>query len=344
METAVYEMPVSGMTCRPCEDTILEAVLAVPGVLRAEVSYWKSTVRITYNPALTTADVLGDLLTGISYVPCRQAHGGLQTNPYGSSGVGSCVSPVETAIARHSAGTTRRIAAVSAAGGADYGNPLHLHVRRHPALADRYERSAGQETPCSARLYALSGGTAADFTSSGVDLWRGGTGADLFVQTEKHDLHPVRHGGAANWSLLLGNFPRPAPHSGAAAGGLPSAGGLAASCRRKALCHWHSEWPFALRRFQRHVALCRLQRQRAAGRRFHAGLVSGHAAGNGDLFNSGKDASRQSTAHISALYSGGNAGGRNRHGDQGHRVDKVIIQHDGHMEFCFRNGMKYKSK
>ena len=42
METAVYEMPVSGMTCRPCEDTILEAVLAAPGVLRAEVSYWKS--------------------------------------------------------------------------------------------------------------------------------------------------------------------------------------------------------------------------------------------------------------------------------------------------------------
>ena len=180
METAVYEMPVSGMTCRPCEDTILEAVLAVPGVLRAEVSYWKSTVRITYNPALTTADVLGDLLTGIGYVPCRQAHGGLQTNPYGSSGVGSCVSPVETAIARHSAGTTRRIAAVSAAGGADYGNPLHLHVRRHPASADRCERSAGQETPRPARLYALSGGTPADFASSEPDLWRGEAYADLF--------------------------------------------------------------------------------------------------------------------------------------------------------------------
>ena len=81
---------------------------------------------------------------------------------------------------------------------------------------------------------------------------------------------------------------------------------------------------FALRRFQRHVALCRLQWQRAAGRRFHAGLVSGHAAGNGDLFNSGQDASHQSTAHISALYSGGNAGGRNHHGDQGHRDDVAL--------------------
>ena len=79
METAVYEIPVSGMTCRPCEDTILEAVLAAPGVLRAEVSYWKSAVRITYDPALTSAEALGDLLIGIGYAPCRQAHGGLPT-------------------------------------------------------------------------------------------------------------------------------------------------------------------------------------------------------------------------------------------------------------------------
>ena len=77
METAVYETSVSGMTCRPCEDTILEAVLAAPGVLRAEVSYWKSAVRITYDPALTSAEALGDLLIGIGYAPCRQAHGGL---------------------------------------------------------------------------------------------------------------------------------------------------------------------------------------------------------------------------------------------------------------------------
>ena len=79
METAVYEIPVSSMTCRPCEETILEAVLAAPGVLRAEVSYWKSAVRITYDPALTSAEALGDLLIGIGYAPCRQAHGGLPT-------------------------------------------------------------------------------------------------------------------------------------------------------------------------------------------------------------------------------------------------------------------------
>ena len=79
METAVYETPVSGMTCRPCEDTILEALLATPGVLRAEVSYWKATVRITYDPALITADALSGLLTGIGYAPCSQTHGGLLT-------------------------------------------------------------------------------------------------------------------------------------------------------------------------------------------------------------------------------------------------------------------------
>lgn len=52
--------------------------------------------------------------------------------------------------------------------------------------------------------------------------------------------------------------------------------------------------------------------------------VSQPAAGMKKGFNSGKDASRQSTAHISALYSGGNAGGRNRHGNQGHQDNGLL--------------------
>ncbi len=79
METALYETSVSGMTCRPCEDTILEAVLAAPGVVRGEVSYWKSSVRITYDPALTTQEALGALLTQIGYAPCPKSRGGVMT-------------------------------------------------------------------------------------------------------------------------------------------------------------------------------------------------------------------------------------------------------------------------
>ena len=79
METAVYETSVSGMTCRPCEDTILEAVLAAPGVVNGEVSYWKSNLRITYDPALTTEEALAGLLTQIGYAPCRQSRGGVAT-------------------------------------------------------------------------------------------------------------------------------------------------------------------------------------------------------------------------------------------------------------------------
>lgn len=79
METAVYETSVSGMTCRPCEDTILEAVLAAPGVVHGEVSYWKSNLRITYDPALTTEEALAGLLTQIGYAPCRQSRGGVVT-------------------------------------------------------------------------------------------------------------------------------------------------------------------------------------------------------------------------------------------------------------------------
>ncbi len=308
METAVYEIPVSGMTCRPCEDTILEAVLAAPGVLRAEVSYWKSAVRITYDPALTSAEALGDLLIGIGYAPCRQAHGGLPTE-------------ILTAIAALAAAFLLPILPL----------PSIPQVQRGASLLFLL-------------LVGLITGTHCICMCGGI----------LLSQTAANDLQgrkrPVPHAfmryqaGRLLISLLLGLI------FGAAGQALTFSSRLKSMiytlCGMAVLLIGLCSWGIfpALRRFQRHVALCRLQRQRAAGRRFHAGLVSGHAAGNGDLFNSGKDASRQSAAHISALYSGGNAGGRNRHGDQGHREDKVIIQHDGHMEFRFRNGMKYKSK
>lgn len=76
MQTASFSTPVSGMTCRPCEDTILEALLSQRGVLHAEVSYWDARVSVTYDPEIVSEQSLGAVLTRAGYPPCASASGG----------------------------------------------------------------------------------------------------------------------------------------------------------------------------------------------------------------------------------------------------------------------------
>lgn len=76
MQTASFFTHVSGMTCRPCEDSILEALLSVRGVLNAEVSYWNATVQITYDPEIVSEQFLQDVLAQTGYPPCDAASGG----------------------------------------------------------------------------------------------------------------------------------------------------------------------------------------------------------------------------------------------------------------------------
>ena len=79
MQTASFSTHVSGMTCRPCEDSILEALLPVRGVLNAEVSYWNATVQVTYDPEVVSEQSLRDVLEHTGYPPCDAASGGRKT-------------------------------------------------------------------------------------------------------------------------------------------------------------------------------------------------------------------------------------------------------------------------
>lgn len=79
MQDAYFCSNVSGMTCRPCEDTILETVLATQGVIRASVSYWNAEVKITYDPDIVSEQRLREILTQIGYPPCEKAYAGLFT-------------------------------------------------------------------------------------------------------------------------------------------------------------------------------------------------------------------------------------------------------------------------
>ena len=79
METRQYQTAVNGMTCRPCEDTISEAMLAQRGVLAAETSYWKSEVKVTYDPDFITEKQIQKRLCETGYPPCEKAFGGWKT-------------------------------------------------------------------------------------------------------------------------------------------------------------------------------------------------------------------------------------------------------------------------
>lgn len=76
MQTASFSTHVGGMTCRPCEDAILEALLSLRGVLHAEVSYWNAEVCVTYDPEIVSEQSLGAALTRAGYPPCAAASGG----------------------------------------------------------------------------------------------------------------------------------------------------------------------------------------------------------------------------------------------------------------------------
>ena len=79
LQTAIFETHVDGMTCRPCEDTILDALLSTRGIVRAEVSYWKASVRVEYDPELLSEKQIGELLSVAGYPPCATSRGGWKT-------------------------------------------------------------------------------------------------------------------------------------------------------------------------------------------------------------------------------------------------------------------------
>ena len=81
MQTVSFSTHVNGMTCRPCEDSILEALLPVRGVLNAEVSYWNASVQITYDPEIVSEQSLRDVLEHTGYPPPFQRNGSFPGDP-----------------------------------------------------------------------------------------------------------------------------------------------------------------------------------------------------------------------------------------------------------------------
>jgi copper chaperone len=69
MEDVMHSLtiPITGMSCDGCVNSIRTALSSIPGVADAQVKVGTATV--TYDPALTNPDAMRDVITRAGYLP-----------------------------------------------------------------------------------------------------------------------------------------------------------------------------------------------------------------------------------------------------------------------------------
>lgn len=65
---AELTLPVTGMTCGGCENAVIRAVGALPGVSAVTASHQASQVTVTYDPALIARDQIAAKIQALGYV------------------------------------------------------------------------------------------------------------------------------------------------------------------------------------------------------------------------------------------------------------------------------------
>ncbi len=63
----VYQSYIKGMTCLSCEDIILQNLYSLKGVIKVDLSYWKSSIQITYDQTLLSKEEIEEFLNKIGY-------------------------------------------------------------------------------------------------------------------------------------------------------------------------------------------------------------------------------------------------------------------------------------
>lgn len=64
---AELTLPVSGMTCGGCENAVIRAVSALPGVSAVTASHQANQVIVTHDPALITKDQIAAKISALGY-------------------------------------------------------------------------------------------------------------------------------------------------------------------------------------------------------------------------------------------------------------------------------------
>ena len=67
MET-IYKTYLSGMTCLSCEDLILERLYSLKGVIKVDVSYFRSFIEIKYDDSILSKEQINYQLSSIGYL------------------------------------------------------------------------------------------------------------------------------------------------------------------------------------------------------------------------------------------------------------------------------------
>jgi len=75
-ERATRTVPVTGMSCATCAETIEDSLDGVPGVLDAEANFANDDVRVTYNPADADFEAVYAAIESAGYEPVREDDGG----------------------------------------------------------------------------------------------------------------------------------------------------------------------------------------------------------------------------------------------------------------------------
>lgn len=63
----IFQSYIKGMTCLSCEDIIMQELYSLKGVIKVDISYWKSTIQITYDQTLLSKDRIEEYLREIGY-------------------------------------------------------------------------------------------------------------------------------------------------------------------------------------------------------------------------------------------------------------------------------------
>ncbi len=58
---------ISGMTCGGCANAVTKVLLALPGVVKAEVSHIEAKAEVSYDPGQVTAEQLKTAITSTGY-------------------------------------------------------------------------------------------------------------------------------------------------------------------------------------------------------------------------------------------------------------------------------------
>jgi len=69
MNEKEYKVSISGLICPQCEDEVEDALIQTKGIIKADVSYFKSSATVTYDPDIINDESINTSISDAGYFP-----------------------------------------------------------------------------------------------------------------------------------------------------------------------------------------------------------------------------------------------------------------------------------